>query len=622
MRTKNSRNQAGKRYNKFAKETPSEIGFHEKEANNQKLFVQQMMRPHSSAKTLLKKKLEKKPEKKIRYSSPHGRGHGKNIKSKANTSNPNTNQFNRSKPDTSNPNTNQFNTSKSNTNQFNTSKPNTNKTLTVQQVIEKHSNKLDETNPAIIIAMAAGTGRRIKSSFPKVMHKLWGVPSVLRVLEAASAAFSTPNQVIVVGKKAKEVVLALGEKKHREYAFQELQKGTGHAVQVALQVIPQDYKGIVCIIPGDMGLISEEALHDFYKAYKESSCQLMMFSGKFKGHADENYFGRVLRIPGQNETGDTEHVPRVASILQHKDLLGYKEENKKNIDIFFRNKKHTFSVESILNLEEFDSGVFIFSVPDLREHISEIKSQNIQQEIYLTDLVDIFNRQNLHVGSFSIENSDLLLGFNDKNMWRRMQDVFRQRCYKELSNLVDFEDQHRFYVHEKIMKKIIEQDEKFSPLDIHLGSGAWIDENVSFHRAVYFGDNVHVSGNITIGKHVRFEKNVYLSTLDNQKIVIEDNVTLQGSNIIRGNVFIEEGTVIDSHVNITGSDKFPTRIGKKSYIQGTSYIFGCTIAPESIIVTSILYKKRISARRSKDGRIQAVRYVLPTPEGLSSISEL
>ena len=79
----------------------------------------------------------------------------------------------------------------------------------------------------VTIILAAGKGTRMKSAHPKVLHKVCGKEMVRHVLDAATAAGSKRN-IVVVGFGADEVRGTLGSA--AEVVVQEKQLGTGHAV--------------------------------------------------------------------------------------------------------------------------------------------------------------------------------------------------------------------------------------------------------------------------------------------------------------------------------------------------------------------------------------------------------
>ena len=101
--------------------------------------------------------------------------------------------------------------------------------------IKKLTSQLNSKSKELAIILAAGHGKRIKSQRSKMLHTIWGIPTVERVHNACSNAVKGINSVVVIGIKALDVLNVLGKKANTSYAYQEEQHGTGHAVQVALK---------------------------------------------------------------------------------------------------------------------------------------------------------------------------------------------------------------------------------------------------------------------------------------------------------------------------------------------------------------------------------------------------
>ena len=115
---------------------------------------------------------------------------------------------------------------------------------------------------------------------------------------------------------------------------------------------------------------------------------------------------------------------------------------------------------------------------------------------------------------------------------------------------------------------------------------------------------------------------MHLSALPNQILKIGNNVEILWGDIIKGNIEIGDDSRIESSVNMTGSDDYPLRIGKKVLIKGTSYVFGSIIEDEVYIEHSVLIKKRVEKVIKKDGTVLPIRFYLPMPEGIDAIADL
>ena len=105
-------------------------------------------------------------------------------------------------------------------------------------------------------------------------------------------------------------------------------------------------------------------------------------------------------------------------------------------------------------------------------------------------------------------------------------------------------------------------------------------------------------------------------------MILEDNVEILTRNILKGDLQVGAHSRIESGVIMTGSDEFPMRVGQRVTIKGTTYLFGCRIDDDLLIEHSVIKGKHVEQVKRRDGTIQPIRYVLPTPEGLDSITEL
>ena len=214
------------------------------------------------------------------------------------------------------------------------------------------------------------------------------------------------------------------------------------------------------------------------------------------------------------------------------------------------------------------------------------------------------------------------MGFNDKTVLKEMEKVYRNNVYNLIKNIIEVEDPDDFFMHDSVVENILNQDTKGEPLDIHLGKGVYIGKGVDLNYNLTLKRNVVVTGNVIFGRNVTVWENVLLSTFPNQKFVIGNNVEILWGDIIKGNIVIGDDSKIESSVNMTGSDDYPLHIGKNVLIKGTSYIFGSVIEDDIHIEHSVLIKKRIEKIVKKDGQIQKVRFYLPMPAGIDTITDL
>ncbi len=480
------------------------------------------------------------------------------------------------------------------------------------------SNKIKET----VIILAAGHGKRIKSKKSKMLHKIWEVPTVERVYNSCIKGLDKTNAIVIVGIKALDVMDVIGKRENTLFRYQEKQNGTGHAVQVGIQEIDDDYDGIVYVLPGDMGLIDDTTIAGFRNGFQNDKNSMLVLTGLYEGDPSDNYYGRIIRVRKQDTKGQDsgEDYHKVIEIMEHKEIQAL-EDNSKYITEF-RGREYSFTKDELLNNNEYNSGVFAFKYKYLKELIKRLDSDNAQNEVYITDLISIFNSEGLSIRAISPLKQHVLMGFNNKSVLHQMDSVARGLVYEQLKNIIEIYDPEDFFIHETVVDSIIKMDKEGIPLDITLGKGVYIGKGAKLNYNLELKKNIRISGHVEFGKNVSVGEGVELSCFPGQTLQIEDNVDILRGNMIRGNIVIGEGSEIESGVKLTGSDPFPLRIGKNVVIRGRSYIFGSTIEDEIFIEHSVIIKKKVERLIKKNGRLQSIRFYLPMPEGIDAIEEL
>ena len=492
----------------------------------------------------------------------------------------------------------------------------------VREIIFSQKNKFDKSIHETTIILAAGHGKRIKSHTSKMLHKIWEKPTVERVYDASKSGLVDVNSIIVVGIKAEDVMKAIGNRTNTLFAYQENQNGTGHAVQVASERIDPDYEGTVYILPGDMGLIDSETISNFKNNFINSKADMMVLTGLYEGDPNNNSYGRIIRVKEKDISGNWsgEEKGKVIEIMEHKDILNL--DSDKPYLTSFKGKNYSFTKKELIENNEFNSGVYAVNYQKMNNLPNRLDSNNVQGEIYITDLISVFNNSGLTVRAVPPREQHVLMGFNNKSVLLQMENIAREIVYDKLKDLVVFEDPYDFFIHEDVVDSIIALDKEDQPLDITIGKGAYIGKDVKINYNLTLLKNACVKGNVQFGENVIISENVHLSTFENQPFKIGNNVEILWGNIIKGNIIIGENSIIESSVNMTGSDEFPIRIGKNVIIKGTSYLFGSIVEDDTFIEHSILIKKKVENYVMKNGETRKIRFYLPMPEGIDYISDL
>jgi bifunctional UDP-N-acetylglucosamine pyrophosphorylase/glucosamine-1-phosphate N-acetyltransferase len=488
--------------------------------------------------------------------------------------------------------------------------------MSLNTLLKDLSSPYDSNAKTLAIILAAGHGKRIKSEKSKMLHEIWGVPTVERVHRAITKGLLGCISSVVVGVKAGDVAQAIGRRKNTRYVWQKEQNGTGHAVRIALRgKIPRTTQ-YCYVLPGDMGLLDADEVRSFNRAFLRSGHDMVVLTGTYKGDPSENYYGRIIRAKKENNNGrDSQHAGMVIEIMEHRDILAI----KKNYTVSYNGESFTFTRDELLAIPEFNSGVYAFKMKPLLKYINRIGSDNVQGEIYLTDLIAMFNRSHLKVGAMTASDTSIVLGFNNKSVLKEMDNIARQRTYERLKDIITFEDPDHFFLADEVVDQIIHLDKKGKPLDIVVGEGVHVGPEVKINTGLKLARNATIKGGIRFGKNVSVGEASTLNTYPGQEIVLGDNVEIMVGDQLNGNIRIQKNTRIEGGVRITGSAEHPVRIGSKVRIKGSTYIYGCTIEEGVQIEHCFIKQKRIRAVQREDGSIQPVRFYRPMPEGMDSV---
>jgi UDP-N-acetylglucosamine diphosphorylase/glucosamine-1-phosphate N-acetyltransferase len=245
-----------------------------------------------------------------------------------------------------------------------------------------------DTKIAVVI-LAAGLGTRMKSNKAKVLHEVCDRPMVSYVVETARKVAGN-DVVLVVGNQADKVRETVSELGAFGYAHQAEQLGTGHAVLCALPHIPEHCEEVV-ILCGDVPLIKAETVMQLVKS-----------------HTDEKRDVSVLAVALDNPTGYGRIVldenSRVQAIVEESDATA----EQKGITLI-------------------NSGIFCVKKEFLLWAVPQIKSDNVQGEIYLTDIVEIAYAGKKHIGVTVGGNNFEVTGINTVQQLKRVERVMKNQ---------------------------------------------------------------------------------------------------------------------------------------------------------------------------------------------------
>ena len=206
------------------------------------------------------------------------------------------------------------------------------------------------TQPIDVVIMAAGKGTRMKSALPKVLHHIAGQPLLHHVLGTA-ATLHARKVVVITGHGAAEVEASCRASPHAafalEFARQEPQLGTGHAVQQAMPHLADD--GVVVVLSVDVPLSQADTLLNLIAASGGNKLALLTLD-----MPDPTGYGRIERA----SNGD------VKAIVEHKDASPAQRQ-----------------------IQEVYSGIMAVPAAALKRWLARLDNKNAQGEYYLTDIV-------------------------------------------------------------------------------------------------------------------------------------------------------------------------------------------------------------------------------------------
>jgi bifunctional UDP-N-acetylglucosamine pyrophosphorylase/glucosamine-1-phosphate N-acetyltransferase len=235
------------------------------------------------------------------------------------------------------------------------------------------------TDPQLaVIILAAGKGTRMKSQRPKILHEIAGMPLIGHVL--ASARALDPQHIVAVVRHERDAVVATIADLSPDVRIvdQDEVPGTGRAVEVAIESLPEGFDGDVVIVSGDVPLLDAQTLHHLVAAHRDGSAAATLLSAILD---DATGYGRVVR--------DGEGA--LDRVVEQKDATAAE-----------------------LTITEINSGTYVFAVGALREQLARVGTDNAQKEKYLTDVVGLLRTAGASIGAVAVSESWRVAGVNDR----------------------------------------------------------------------------------------------------------------------------------------------------------------------------------------------------------------
>ncbi len=408
------------------------------------------------------------------------------------------------------------------------------------------------------IILAAGQGTRMYSQLPKVLHSIGGQAMLQHVINACKS-LNTESVAIVYGHGGEKVQAAITDK-NIQWVLQSEQKGTGHAVDQARNLIDDDL--IVIVAYGDVPLIKSETLQQLVNNL--SSSDLTVLTTVLD---DPTGYGRIVR----NSQGTIE------CIIEEKDA---DDEAKK--------------------ITEVNTGFIAARGKQLKKWLAKLSPDNAQGEYYLTDCIALAVESGGSVKAVVCDDPMEVQGVNNRIQQAQLEREYQKnQAEKLMLQGASLADPGRLDIRGKVS----------------VGQDVFIDINVIFNGDVILGNNVVIESacvitNSTIADNVTIKANSVLedaqvgancdvgpfarlrpgavleaSAKVGNFVEIKKSIIGQGSKVshlsyigdtqMGSNVNIGAGTIT---CNYDGVNKFKTIIGDNAFIGSDSQL----VAPVEI----------------------------------------
>jgi bifunctional UDP-N-acetylglucosamine pyrophosphorylase/glucosamine-1-phosphate N-acetyltransferase len=297
-----------------------------------------------------------------------------------------------------------------------------------------------------VVVMAAGKGTRMKSSMPKVLHRLGGRALLQHVIDTAGQ-LQARKVVVITGHGAEQVEATLVHNDHVQCVRQMPQLGTGHAMQQAVPVLADD--GVTLVLSGDVPLIQADTLSALLTLCDGQHLALLTLQTP-----TPTGYGRLLRNP----------QAQVQAIVEEKDATPEQRQ-----------------------IQEIYSGIMAVPTRLLRGWLARLDNHNAQQEYYLTDVVKFAVADGCQVQAYCISDAWQVEGVNNPVQLASLECAYQHmQAQRLMLDGVRLADPARFDLRGSLI----------------CGQDVEIDVNCVFEGHVSLGDGVRIGPNCVMANCV------------------------------------------------------------------------------------------------------------------------
>lgn len=366
-----------------------------------------------------------------------------------------------------------------------------------------------------VIILAGGSGSRMHSDCPKVLHQLAGKPLIRHVYDTV-AQLNAASVFVVHGHKGEAVKTAIQDLPVT-FVEQKERLGTGHAVLQASPLLDDNKQTL--ILYGDIPLISHTTLNHLVSS--TGIDQLGLLTAEVD---NPQGLGRIIR----NE------FKQVARIVEDKDASDIERQ-----------------------IHEINTGIYCLPTKKLKEWLPKLSNENAQGEYYLTDIISFATEEHVTINVSPPKQVEEIYGANNRSELAKLESIYQswqaQALMQRGTTLID---PSRVDIRGQI----------------NAGKDCIVDINVIFEGNVTMGNHCHIGPhvilkNVTLGDGVHIQANSILEDCH-----IENQASIGPFARIRPETVIGKGAKIGNFVEIK-----KTRVGQGSKINHLSYVGDATI---------------------------------------------
>ncbi|KEI00720.1 bifunctional UDP-N-acetylglucosamine diphosphorylase/glucosamine-1-phosphate N-acetyltransferase GlmU [Clostridium botulinum] len=379
------------------------------------------------------------------------------------------------------------------------------------------------------VVLAAGKGKRMKSTLPKVLHKVCGKEMVNQVIDTLRKS-DIQDIDLVIGNGAEEVKKATEDRKVM-YSIQSEQLGTGHALMCAKDFL-EGKDGVVAVFTGDAPLITSKTVKDLIEFHNKGEFKATILTAL----VDNPFgYGRIIR----DNSGE------VRKIVEHKDCTSDE-----------------------LKVNEINSGMYCFDIKELLNNLDKLQNNNSQGEYYLTDIIELLKEKGYKVGAISVD-LDEIRGVNSRVQLAEAEEILRLRINNmHMENGVTLIDPKNTYIESDV---VIEEETVIYP-------GNVIEGNTVIRKGCILYPNSRIKDSV-IEPEVEIQSSVILESH------VGKNTTVGPFAYIRPESNIGEGARIGDFVEIKKSTIGDgTKVSHLTYIGDAEVGSGCNFGCGTVVV--------------------------------------